>query len=81
MKPTDFTIFELVSTKRNDIYESISEFTNLAIECGKAETLAGISVLLDAEATTKEIRKAIDEALSNLSKEAIEYYCELKARE
>ena len=81
MKATDFTIFDSVSTKRNNIYESISEFTNLAIECSKAEMLAGISVLLDAEVTTKEIRKAIDEELSNLSKEAIEYYCELKARE
>ena len=69
-----------MSAKHNDVYVAISEFTNLAIECGKAEMLASISVLLDVEASTKEIRKAIDDALSNLSKEAIEYYCELKAR-
>ena len=80
MKATDFTIFDSVSAKHNDIYVAISEFTNLAIECGKAEMLSSISMLLGAEATTKEIRKAIDEELSNLSKEAIEYYCEMKAR-
>ena len=80
MNLTDSKIFELVDIKSNNINEAILEFTNLAMEMGQVQMLALISMLLDVEASTKEIRKAIDDALSNLSKEAIEYYCELKVR-
>lgn len=76
----DYKIYNTMLRKSTDIQLKISELNQTVMEVGQAMVLSAVCKMLDSEAPIPEIRKAIDLWLSDLSMEAIDFYCELKAK-
>lgn len=78
MKDT-YKIYKTTFGKSAEIQEKLAELNQMAMEIGQVIILSSMCKLLDNETPIPEIRKVIDLFVSDLSLDAIEFYCELKA--
>ena len=73
-----FKIQSIVSEKFKSIEEQHRDMFNFSQDIGKAHVLASISYALDNNLSERDIREIVDEYLSYVDKDVLEYYIELK---